>query len=214
MGMAYDFFPIDKIRLRTERLELRLPTNPELAELGQRAYEGIHPAREMPFYNPWTRQTPTERARSVMQHHWKQLATWTPRQWILQFAVFYEGTPIGVQDVMANNFAVLREIASGSWLAKKWQGQGLGTEMRAAILYFAFEGLKAKYANSGAFADNPASLAVSQKLGYKENGVKPFAVEGKARENRLFRLSREDWDKELFAVEMTGVEGARRMFGI
>lgn len=212
--MKYDFFPIDKIRLRTSRLELRIPTNTELAELGRCAYEGIHPVGEMPFYRPWTRQTPTERARSVMQHHWKSLADWKPTQWMLQFGVFYEGKPIGVQDVMATNFAVLREVTSGSWLGRQWQGRGLGTEMRAAMLYFAFEGLGAKYANSGAFTDNPASTAVSLKLGYEDNGVKPLAVEGKARENRLLRLSRENWDKECFAVEMTGVEDARPMFGL
>jgi RimJ/RimL family protein N-acetyltransferase len=57
------------------------------------------------------------------------------------------------------------------WIGLEYQGQGIGTEMRAAVLYLAFAGLGADYALSGAFTDNPASLAVSRKLGYGEDGV-------------------------------------------
>jgi hypothetical protein len=39
--------------------------------------------------------------------------------------------------------------------------------MRAAILWLAFAGLGAEYAVSGAYLDNPASLGVSRRLGWR-----------------------------------------------
>ncbi len=42
------------LRLRTERLELRLPTDDELVELFRVAERGIHPPDEMPFAVAWT----------------------------------------------------------------------------------------------------------------------------------------------------------------
>jgi RimJ/RimL family protein N-acetyltransferase len=43
--------------------------------------------------------------------------------------------------------------------------------MRAAILMFAFDVLGAGSARSAAFPDNPASLAVSRRLGYLPDGT-------------------------------------------
>ncbi len=42
--------------------------------------------------------------------------------------------------------------------------------MRAAVLLLAFDHLGARTARSEAFADNPASLRVSEKLGYAPDG--------------------------------------------
>ena len=43
--------------------------------------------------------------------------------------------------------------------------------MRQAIGAFMFDHLGAVEVTSAAFADNPASLAVSRKVGYLENGI-------------------------------------------
>lgn len=212
--MKYDFFPIDKLRIRTERLELRLPTNAELVELGHRAIEGIHPDDQMPFAFPWSRKPPVELGRGLMQHHWNMLASWKPEKWALQLGVFFHGEPVGVQDLEARDFATVKEVDSASWLAREFQGQGIGTEMRAAILYLAFQGLGAEYANSGAFVGNHASVAVSAKNGYQHNGSSRMMVENKVRENVHFRLSREDWDASQVEVDLTGVEAAKPMFGL
>lgn len=68
------------------------------------------------------------------------------------------------------NFASLRSVETASWLGRAFQGQGLGKEMRQAILHLAFEGLGAEEAHSGAFHDNIPSLATSRSVGYTENG--------------------------------------------
>ena len=43
--------------------------------------------------------------------------------------------------------------------------------MRQALCAFMFDHLGAAEVTSAAFVDNPASLAVSRKVGYRENGV-------------------------------------------
>ena len=76
------------------------------------------------------------------------------------------GVLVGLQELMAKDFAVTRTVETGSWLGAAHQGDGIGTEMREAVLQFAFDHLKATRADSGAFVDNPRSLRVSEKLGY------------------------------------------------
>ena len=82
----------------------------------------------------------------------------------------WTGQPVGVQDLGAEHFRAVRSVETGSWLGRAHQGQGLGREMREAILHLAFAGLGAEEALSGAFEDNAASLATSRAVGYEENG--------------------------------------------
>ena len=62
-------------------------------------------------------------------------------------------------------------METGSWLGLAHQGRGIGTRMRQAVCAYAFDHLGAEEVTSGAFLDNPASLAVSRKVGYRPNGV-------------------------------------------
>ena len=81
-----------------------------------------------------------------------------------------EDRPIGIQELRATGFPTLRTVETGSWLGRAFQGQGIGTEMRAAVLALAFDGLGAEVASSGAMDGNAASRRVSEKLGYEPNG--------------------------------------------
>ena len=71
------------------------------------------------------------------------MAAFSPESWELGLVAFHDGRPIGVQAVLAKAFAADRTVATGSWLGRAFQGQGLGTEMRAAVLTLAFAGLGA-----------------------------------------------------------------------
>ncbi|MGP3967950.1 GNAT family N-acetyltransferase [Streptomyces sp. 6N223] len=187
-------WPLLGLRLTTPRLELRLPSPDELAEQADLAADGVHDPARMPFLVPWTDLPPKERARSVVLHHWRSLGAWTPESWSLPLAVFAEGRVVGHQSLSARDFAVLRQVGSGSWLGRRHQGRGLGTEMRAAVLHLAFAGLGAEEALSGAFDDNPASLAVSEKLGYERDGVDRHVVRGRAVAEHRLRLTRARWE--------------------
>jgi len=61
-------------------------------------------------------------------------------------------------------------VATGSWLGLSYQRQGLGKEMRAAVLILAFTHLGALSAVTGAFEDNTAAVRVTKALRYHDDG--------------------------------------------
>src|SRR5215831_17752409 len=104
----------------------------------------------MPFSNLWTDRRGAAFDRGFAQYFWRQRGRWSPESWALPFAVRWEGRAIGIQQIEGQDFPVLRAVGTGSWLGRRYQGHGFGTEMRAAVLSFAFAGLLAECAVSGA----------------------------------------------------------------
>ncbi|MER6105228.1 GNAT family protein [Streptomyces sp. NPDC001832] len=207
-------WPLYGLRLRTPRLELRLPGLELLDDLASLAAVGVHPPAEMPFTVPWTDASPAECGKAVFQHVLATVANWSARDWTLSLAVLHEGKVVGRQDVAAKHFAVMGEVSTGSWLGLAHQGQGIGTEMRAAALHLAFAGLGARTAVSAAMTDNPRSLGVSRRLGYLPDGLEVAAVRGAPVTLQRLRLDRARWE-EYRAVEVTveGLERCRAEFG-
>jgi RimJ/RimL family protein N-acetyltransferase len=103
-------------------------------------------------------------------------------------------------------------VTSGSWLGTPYQGRGLGTEQRAAVLELAFSGLRAEAAVSGSFVHNVKSQRVSEKLGYRLTGTRTMESRGKPVEHYDYRLERADWVSPV-DVELEGVEPALQLFG-
>ena len=147
----------------------------------------------MPFGFAWTDQPSPQFERSFMQYHWSTRASWSPGKWSLDLGVWSEGQLLGTQGMDAENFGVRREVSTGSWLAREFQGQGIGKEMRQAVLGFAFDHLGAVWAKSGSFRDNPASAAVSRAVGYFEDGMDVLAPRGEPRELVRWRMHVEQW---------------------
>ena len=137
----------------------------------------------------WGTQPPTLRARSVLQWHWATRGNWAAERWTLDFAVFLDGEPIGAQGLSAVGFPVRREVATGSWLGQRYQRQGIGKEMRAAVLVLAFAHLGAVSAVTGAFEDNLAAIRVSRTLGYQDDGLQVTDREGSRVLAHRFRLT-------------------------
>jgi RimJ/RimL family protein N-acetyltransferase len=209
-----DVWPLFGLVLRTPRLELRVPSLEQLASLAVLADEGVHDPAVMPFQVPWSDRPPGERGRSVLQYQWRQWAVLTPEQWSVEFAVLAGGEPVGIQGIGGTEFAVTREVHTGSWLGLRHQGRGIGTEMRAAVLHLAFAGLDADWAISSAADDNAASVGVSRKLGYADDGVEVHAVHGRPRIERRFRLDRETWAAHRSVpVEIEGLDPCRELLG-
>ncbi|MGZ6340150.1 MAG: GNAT family N-acetyltransferase, partial [Candidatus Limnocylindrales bacterium] len=209
-----DAWPLFGLRLRTERLVLRLPTDDHLVHLMALARAGIHPPDEMPFGVAWSTIPSPAFERSFMQYHWSMRGQWSPAKWSLNLVTLFDGDPIGTQGIDAEAFAVHRTVSTGSWLGQAFQGRGFGTEMRAAVLGFAFDGLGARVAESSAFLDNAASNAVSRKLGYQPNGFGSLAPEGIARETQRFRMTAEAWrSRPRPALTIEGLEACRELFG-
>ncbi|MDJ0464447.1 GNAT family protein [Streptomyces sp. H27-C3] len=213
--MSPQFWPLYGLRIMTPHLELRVPHGDVLDELAAVAAAGVHDEASMPFSVPWTEGSPEARGLATFQHVLGTVAGWSPKAWTLSLAVRHEGRTVGRQDLATTDFAVTREGETGSWLGREHQGAGIGTEMRAAVLHLAFDGLGARYVTSAAMTDNPASLRVSQKLGYQEDGLTVISVQGRARTLRRLRLSRGDWETHrTVPVETTGLAPCRELFGI
>ena len=212
--MSHPLWPLYDLTLRTERLELRLPHEDEIAALCAVAAAGIHPPGEMPFGVAWTTKPSPRFEREFIQWHWHQRAEWTAAAWSLELAVFLDGRPIGSQALAAREFGTFHAVNTGSWLGQTDQGRGLGKEMRGAVLALAFDGLGAEEATTEAFLDNPASAGVSRSLGYLPNGRGSIAPEGVARETERYRMTRAEWqarDRPPVAIE--GLAACRGMFG-
>src|SRR3954466_16241147 len=134
--MEHRWWPLFDLRVRTPRLELRPPVDADFPTILALVAAGIHDPAEMPCSQPWTDPEPPERTRKAVQHWWGTRANWEVDAWSLFFLVSIDGRPVGIQDVFAKRFPVLREVGTGSWLTRTAQGQGIGTEMRAAVLHF------------------------------------------------------------------------------
>ncbi|MEU8248143.1 GNAT family protein [Nonomuraea sp. NPDC048916] len=206
-------WPLFDLSVTTPRLELRYPSLADLDELAERAAEGVHETGTMPFLVPWTDAEPEERARSTVQYHFRQWAEFGPARWSVDFVAVLAGQVVGTQGVSAADFPVLREVKSGSWVGQRFQGRGLGTEMRAAMLHLAFAGLGAEYATTEAFEDNPASLAVTEKSGYRDDGVTRHVRRGEVAVTRRFRLARTNWTP-MEGVRIHGLEACLPLFGL
>jgi RimJ/RimL family protein N-acetyltransferase len=213
--MGNCLWPLADLTLRTPMLELRWPSQDDMYALAGLAARGVHDPGTQPFVVPWTDAPPAERARSLLQHHWSNWGSWQPADWRLGLVAVRDGAVVGVQSVAGREFAVAREVSTGSWVGHSYHGQGIGTHMRAAALHLAFEGLGAEHARSEAFADNHASLAVSRKLGYRPDGIDHFAVRGRQVVSQRLRLTRAGWEAaRTVPVEICGLAPCLPLFGL
>jgi RimJ/RimL family protein N-acetyltransferase len=214
-ALVAEWWPPAAVVVRTPRLELRWPSMDDLIALAAVAADGVHPEDRMPFYTPWTRGSAVERARNVLRWNWKGWGEWDPAKWSFGAVAVVDGVVVGTQGMQATDYAVCRTIETGSWLGLAHQGQGIGKEMRAAMLHLAFAGLDAEAALTGAFSDNEASLGVTRSLGYVENGSKLLSVEGRPARELLFTMDRATWEsRRRDDITLEGVEAARPLFGL
>jgi RimJ/RimL family protein N-acetyltransferase len=178
-----EHWPLRHLVLRTPRLELRPDDDAGLDELVAVAYGGVHPPEEMPFAVAWTDADPRYLGRGMLQHFWAERAALAPERWSIHFLVRLDGRVIGTQRLGADGFAVTREVGTGSWIGRRYQRQGIGTEMRAAVLLFAFDHLGAQAARSSANTENPASLGVARRLDYRRDGTETLVRRGRRTED-------------------------------
>lgn len=208
-------WPTFQLTISTPRLRLRLPREAELGDLADVAAGGVHGPSERPFLTPWTDGTAEDRARIVLKSHWDKLATWEVHDWSLGLGVFAtSGEALGMVTLRAQDFAVVREVRTTSWLGVRHHGQGFGTEARRGLLALAFDHLGAETALTEVFQDNHASQGVSRKLGYEHDGISRDARGSEVLISDRLRLSRSRWaDVPHADIVVDGVDACRHMFG-
>lgn len=208
-------WPLTQLTLTTPDLVLRVPDEAQLDELAQVAADGVHPPGATYFPQLWPSGSPERVARNVVQNHWWARGDWREDNWRLLLAAFHEGQVIGQQNLSAHNFRVTREARTGFWLGSRFQGRGLGTQMRAAALHLAFDCLDAEQVTSTAFADNTASRRVSEKLGYAPNGVRRLAVADRLVEVHDALITAKQWHGQTQTpILVEGIDACRHMFSV
>ena len=211
-----EIWPPFGLRIETPRLTLRVMRDSDIAAVVDLIDQGVHDPAVMPFDVPWTDMPVPERNWNSMRHWAGMRSSLQPDRWILEFLVFSGDQVVGAQALSGDNFAVRREGTSGSWLGLAHQSRGYGTEMRAALLEFAFVHLGASAMNSAAYIDNPKSNGVSLKLGYELNGTDTKAPRGVPVTGQRFRLTRERWEQRRIPldVQVAGLDTCRPLLGI
>ncbi|ASR55978.1 GNAT family N-acetyltransferase [Cellulomonas sp. PSBB021] len=206
------------VRVQCGDLELRYLDDELLTRLAALGGEGIHDPATMPFTRSWTRGTPEEVRRSILQHQWGLRGSFSREKWSLELAVLRDGEVLGIQGLYAQDFAVTREAETGSWLGLRHHGRGVGTRMRLAILHLLFEGLDAERATTSAFADNGPSNGVTRRLGYEANGESLVAREGAPARSLRYVMHRAAWagrgPEQRPDVVLHGVPALRTFLGL
>ena len=208
--MTPEPWPLRHLTLRTPRLVLRPDDDEGLLELVAEAQRGVHPPEEMPFLVPWTDQV----GHRTLQHYWLQRGQLSPADWTINFLVRLDGCVIGMQGLTGRNFGILREVTTGSWIGLRHQRRGIGTEMRAAVLAFAFDHLGAVRARSSAFRENTASMRVSERLGYRPDGTQPIVRRGRATEDVRLLVTPGWFVRPPWTLQVEGVDACRPLLNV
>ena len=214
MRTLSEIWPPYGVRLTENDMTLTVATDDDLPGLVELVLGGIHPPDKMPFLMPWTLEDPRLVPASTVRYHSRIRAEFTPEKFDLMFAVRVDGELVGIQAFETQDFKVTRSGETGSWLGMVHQGRGIGTRMRRAVCAFAFDHLGAVEVTSGAFLDNPASRAVSRKVGYQPNGLARM----KRREGELAINQRLVLTPDTFVrgepVQVTGAAELRRFLDL
>ena len=209
-------YPPLHVEVTTPRLRLRGATDERLEELIPIVRDGIVRDDEAPFDDPisYYEQSPTREWR-WMRRIWAARSRVEPSFWRLPLVVEVDGRLVGMQDLIAEEFATFGTVTTFSWLAPQARGSGIGRDMRAAILHLAFAGFGAREATSEAFLDNAASNAISRSLGYRENGMTWATRRGEPSQMQRWVLARADWEASQRAdITLGGVDDCLPVFGL
>ena len=98
-------------------------------------------------------------------------------------------------------------VEIGWWFGRPFWGKGFATEAVSALLAVAFQAPGLALVTAGAFADNPASLRVHEKLGFRITGQsrRMSQARGIMVDHVDMALTRPDW----LVIQATASDGAR-----
>ena len=213
--MANDHWPLFDLEVRTPRLTLRYLDDDLATELVSLAVRGVHDPATTPFSIPWTDLPSPQMEHEAMRFYARTRAETRPAHWNLQFAIVHDGAVIGSTDLGADGFPLLRQVTTGSWLGKEFQGRGLGKELRMAALTLGFEGFDAAFALTAAWHDNAPSLGVTTSLGYAREGSRRALRRTVPDELICFRMPRDHWATiRRDDITIVGLDAAREFLGI
>jgi RimJ/RimL family protein N-acetyltransferase len=209
-------YPPLNVSVETPRVTLLGATDDLLYQLLPAVRAGVVSPAESPFDDPMSLYAESpEREWRWLRAIWKGRGTATADSWRLYFVVVVDGQPVGMQDLIGEEFRAYGTVTTFSWLKPGARTGGVGTEMRSAILHLAFAGLGASEASSEGFIDNAASNRVSQKVGYQANGLSWASRRGEPAQLQKWTLTRETWESvRRNDIKLSGVEECKTALGL
>ncbi|AZS44658.1 Putative ribosomal N-acetyltransferase YdaF [Microbacterium oleivorans] len=152
---------MEPVTLRTERLELSVPTAADVGAITAAAQDSEVPR--------WT-TLPSPYERTHAEDFIDKAATWWDEESELTWGVRHEGRWIGMIGLHRVEKQGAAEI--GFWLDAAARGHGFLTEAAAAVVDFGFaEPLSLTRIQWRAIVGNHASARVAQKLGFRFEGT-------------------------------------------
>ena len=214
MTSLTSIWPLFGLELTTPRLVLRPIGDADIPAAVAAAASGVHEPGRNPFSTPWAELPAEELGPKMAQYYWRCRSEAAPEAWTLLLGIWHNDEFIGCQDIGARDFATLRTVSTGSWLKQSVHGRGLGKEMRAAVVLYAFDWLNAEVAESEAAVWNAASLGVSRALGYELNGITRTAWGDKAEDVQKVRLTPATFNRPDWTLKVDGHDAAAQFLSL
>jgi RimJ/RimL family protein N-acetyltransferase len=139
--------------------------------------------------------TEAETTRNVLRFVWSKRVAFDPDEWAIPFAVLDGGRVVGSQAMHTEDFAVRRDVHTGSYLDPDVRRRGIGTRMRAMVVELAFAHLGALTVSSGFMPGNDASARISERLGYERNGTEAWRFRDRRLVEQRLLLTAERWQQ-------------------
>lgn len=202
-----------KLLLTLDGAHLQPPTDDHLLLLMQRAAQpsAVLPADTSHFVTWIEGRSPEEITEQRIARVQANRDLTNRPGWTLDLAVMIGERPIGLQSLSGfDQWPHHRFVGTTSWLLAPFQGHGIGTGARAAVLELAFTHLHAASAKSWVLEDNRASVAVSTKLGYRLIDRHDVTEHGCTYTEGVYQLDRDVWlespVRRQYLPAITGVE--------
>lgn len=156
-----------------------------------------------------------DRERRFVQSIWRHRGCWSVGDWALDFGVWCDGEPIGIQTLEGTKLLTEGTVDTASWIAKPFRGKRFGIRARSAVLTLAFEHLDARHAITSAVTTNHASLGVSRRLGYRDAGVTAHDTGDGIVDLQHLVMSQDDWVAQTRdSITVNGFDACRPFFGL
>ena len=88
-----------------------------------------------------------------------------PEAWRLYFVVIVGDEPVGMQDLIGDQFDSFGTVETSSWDSSDVRRRAIGSEMRSAILHLTFDGFGARKLTARRPLTTPAPTASQSALG-------------------------------------------------
>ena len=160
----------------------------------RREWEDLR-AENVDWLRPWEATLPE---RQVTRLAFRQLVRQFDREAsegrLQPFVIETEGRLVGQMHLFGIAWGSFRSASAGYWVAKSVAGQGIMPLALAVACDHAFIGLGLHRVEVNIRPENTASLRVVQKLGFRDEGLRPhyLHIAGEWRDHRSFALTTED----------------------